>query len=326
MVDYHSTKLFAIGGMTDSGGLNPGTKYFGTPSNKVWVREGNGQWAHAGDLLVPRVNFETVLNKESIFVFCGFNGKAATTQIEIFHIDTGETSKCSFRLPLGVVGTSVAWHGDDILTIGGERLESKSTAVMKLDFQNKNILSLRDLIKPRDNSILIPMAHDEVLAIGGSGSTDAEIRKWCDHLQDYRWFDCTKKIKNISTALGGKPDEYSSVLTTFCVSASDEDNFPSLNPDSNFIFGNELSPFLLEITKDLGVNFYPAPMRLQQKTGQVAFRADSDTIFFIAGTDSTYTLLSKKTFRFSISGRCVDQIGNLEEGRYNFAIQRLGVS
>lgn len=61
----------------------------------------------------------------------------------MFDVKTGELNQADFRLPLGVFGCSLAWHGDDILMIGGERLGERSTAVMKLDFKEKNILSMR---------------------------------------------------------------------------------------------------------------------------------------------------------------------------------------
>ena len=122
-----------------------------------------------------------------------------------------------------------------------------------------------------------------------------------------------------------KPTEYNAVLNTFCVSGSDEDNFPALSTESNFVFGNELSPFLMEFTEGMEVNFYPAPMRLQQKTGQVAYRHSHNTMYFIGGTDTTYTFYSKKVFKFNISEKEVLPCANMKVGKAGFCIARFEV-
>jgi hypothetical protein len=271
-------------------------------------------------LMKPRYDFKTVLNGENIFIFCGDSGdgKPATTQIEIFNVKNYSITIAEYRLPLGVSAPSMAWHGDDILLIGGNRcgVETGSTAVMKMDFKEKNILSLRDLGIPRANAIVIPVEHDRVVAIAGAKSkASSEERYWCPDLLDYIWKDCSSKINGDTKEIMEKPSEYSAVLKTFCVSGSKVDLFPALSPESNFIFGNELSPFLLEFTDELNINFYPAPMRLQQKTGQLAFRYSHDIMYFIGGTDMTYTFYSKKVFKFDIKNREVVQSNNLLEAR-----------
>jgi len=81
-------------------------------------------------------------------------------------------------------------------------------------------------------------------------------------LLDYIWTDCTSKVRGNITEILEKPTEYNAVLTTFCVTGGNEDNFPQLSEKSKFVFGNELSPFLMEFTENMEVNFYPAPMRL----------------------------------------------------------------
>ena len=173
-----------------------------------------------------------------------------TTQIEIFNVKTNKIQMAEYRLPLGVSGCSMAWHGDDVLLVGGNRCGSKngSKEVMKLDFVEKNILALRDLHQERVNAIVIPIEHDRILAVAGSkDGAKAEERYWEPELMDYVWRD----FNNITGDLGEileKPSEYSHVMTTFCVGGNDSDRFPKLNTNSNFTFGNELSPWILEFT------------------------------------------------------------------------------
>jgi hypothetical protein len=282
-------------------------------------------------LMKPRYDFKTVLNGENIFIFCGDSGdgKPATTQIEIFNVKNFSIQIAEYRMPLGVSAPSMAWHGDDILLIGGNRCgtDDGSCEVVKIDFKEKNILSLRDLHTKRSNAIVIPIEHDRIAAIAGAKSkASSEERFWCPDQLDYVWADCTSKIKGDTKEIMEKPSEYSAVLRTFCVSGSDLDLFPELDPNSNFVFGNELSPFMMEFTREMKVNFYPAPMRLQQKTGQLAYRFSHDIMYFVGGTDTTYTFYSKKVFKFDIRKREVTQSGNLIESRTMFCLVPFEVS
>lgn len=155
--------MFLLGGMIakqdgDAGPL-PGTVV------DTIYKYSEGNWELVPTRLKkPRQDFECVLNGDNIFVFCGNagDGKPPTTQIEIFNVKTFQLSMAEFRLPLGVSGCSLAWHGDDVLLIGGNRCgtEDGSTAVMKIDFKEKNILSLRDLQTKRASAIVIPIEHD----------------------------------------------------------------------------------------------------------------------------------------------------------------------
>lgn len=170
---------------------------------------------------------------------------------------------------------------------------------------------------------MIPVAHDEMIALGGDENKTAEIRIWNKKIQDYVWTDVTKKIKGMENI--GKPIEYNSVVPTYCISSLDDDNMPDFPSTSNFIFGNELMPFMMEITFQHLIKFFPAPMRFQQKTGQIGYRVDKDIIIFLGGCDATMTLVSKKAFRYSITDKTVARMGNLETGRYFSTVCQLGV-
>lgn len=321
LVQTADKQLYILGGLTEkqAGDKDEGP---GTVVGEIYVQEGDA-WNHVATLPKPRTNFEVVASKTKLFVFAGSSGggKGPSTQIDIFDTATKQITQAEFRLPLGVIGASLAWHGDNVLIIGGERAGKPSTGVMMLDFNDKTILSVRDLQKPRANTIIVPTAIDEILAIGGSGERTVEKRSWDKNEHDYVWQDCTSDVKGLDVL--GNPNEYNSVTVTYEVSASEVDNFPALNPKSNFIFGNELSPFLLEFTEDMEVAYYPAPMRLQQKTGQMAWRKDYNTIFFVGGCDATYTYYSKKVYKFDIPGKKVERVANLSTGRTGFGICEL---
>lgn len=287
LIDFHMSAVYLIGGIKSNGqppideGKTEGMTadelvdhkfkcdYQGEVVKTVYKLERHAeQWVEVCQLRKPRCDLEALMIGEKIFIYAGYNGfvkgrALCTTEIEIFDIESGTTSAAEYRLPLGVCGTSVTWHGEDILMIGGKRQGQKSTAVMKLDFVNKTILSLRDLSEDRSNSITIPIKFDEVLVLGGAGAGSkktAEKRTWNSHIQDY-------KFTNIGTISGSEhvehPDEYSNVTKTFCINALDDDNFPAYDLNSNFLFGNEEMPFLMEITGDMKIEFYPAPLRLQ---------------------------------------------------------------
>ena len=105
------------------------------------------------------------------------------------------------------------------------------------------------------------VAHDEIIALGGDKKKTAELRSWNRYLGDYSWTDCTKQIKGLEKI--GRPTEYIAVEPTFVINALDDDNMPIFETSSNFIFGNELQPFMMEVTKSHMVKFYPAPMKFQ---------------------------------------------------------------
>jgi hypothetical protein len=121
----------------------------------------------------------------------------------------------------------------------------------------------------------------------------------------------------------GNPNEYNVVTVTFEVSGGDDDEFPDFSPESHFIFGNELSPFLMEFTDKMEFRFFPAPMRLQQKTGQTAFRVGHNTIYFVGGCDTTYSLFSKKFYKLNLATKQVSELDKISKGRTGFALTQL---
>jgi hypothetical protein len=181
-----------------------------------------------------------------IFGGIGSDGEACTA-IELFDTVNHTVTKAEYRLPLGVSGCRLARHADDILMIGGERLQKRSNGVVKIDFKHNNILNLREMRKKRTGAIVLDVSHDEIIVLGGDKEKSAEIRSWNKYLEDYSWSDCTDKIKNLE--LIGRPTEYISVEPTYVINASNDDKLPVFETSSNFIFGNEMMPFMMEITK-----------------------------------------------------------------------------
>lgn len=82
----------------------------------------------------------------------------------------------------------------------------------------------------------------------------------------------------------------------------------------------------MEFTEEMKVNVYPAPLRLQQKTGQVAYRHSHNTMYFIGGTETTFTFYSKKVFKYDIEQKKVSQINNLQVARAGFCTVKMRVS
>lgn len=112
-------------------------------------------------LITPRTDFQAVLKQENVIIFGGYGSdEICTSLIEIFNTRTKQVSKAEYRLPLGVCSAKLAWHGRDLILIGGERLGRPSGSVIKLDFDEKSILSLRDLGSKRVAPIALEVAHD----------------------------------------------------------------------------------------------------------------------------------------------------------------------
>lgn len=326
LVQSKDGKIYCIGGLYEKQAGDNDNSFPGTISSDIWmfcpVEE---KWSKVDAVLPkPRTNFECILNGTNIFIFAGDSGggKGPSTQIDIFDTATNKISQASFRLPLGVSGASLAFFNQDVLIIGGDRMGKPSTGVMKLDFKDQTILSLRDLEKPRSNAVIINTTYDEMIAIGGSTERTVERRHWCPKNSDYIWSDFTSEVTGME--LLGNPNEYNVIGSTFEISGSFDDPSNNMSPESNFIFGNELSPFMLEFNEKMQVSFFSAPLNLQQKTGQYAFRRDHNRIIFIGGTDSTFSVYSKKTFELNISQSSVNDIGRMGVARTGFSVVQSG--
>lgn len=164
----------------------------------------------------------------------------------------------------------------------------------------------------RDFPLVIPTKIDEVVVFGGGNHKDAEIRSWDEKLGDY----CFKKVEIKGQELIESANSYKSALPTFMDIVPTKNSFPKISADSRLIFGNEIDCFFIELTKDLGFNFYKSPMTLQQKTGQNSVRADKNTIYLAGGTDTSRTKISSKTYKFSFGSNEVTELAKLNLGRY----------
>ncbi len=271
-------------------------------------------WEKFADLAMPRKSANVAVTMGNIFVFGGYNGKGLrTTQIETVDLKTKEVKVQKYRLPLGVEGARLCWHGDDILMIGGKRTGNAPDAnVLLLDLEKKSIISMRDLASPRDFPVVIPTALDEVVVIGGGGLKTCEKRSWNSELQDYEF----KPIQIPGVELMDDPKNYDTALPSFVNNHPDDDVFPDIHIENKIIFGNEIDCFLIEVPQNLIPHFYQSPMRLQQKTGQRSIRSDPNTIYLVGGTDTARSKISSKAYKFFIRSKEIVELGKLTQGRY----------
>lgn len=116
--------------------------------NSIYLSKSGAAWEEVGQMSFPRTNCHVVLNGSKLFIFGGNNGLRNgspffTTKIEIFDTKDKSLKAASYRLPLGVEGSGLAWQGDRVLLVGGKRMGEPSTGVLLLNFEEKSILSLR---------------------------------------------------------------------------------------------------------------------------------------------------------------------------------------
>lgn len=278
----------------------------------------NGQpaakWELHCKLPLKRMNANLCVVGDWLFVFGGYSGSGnRSTQIDRVQISVGNATKAAYRLPLGVDGARLAWHGDHILFIGGKRVGERPDAnVMLLDFENKACLSVRDLNAARDFAVILPTKKDELIVCGGSNNTTAERRLWCPETNDYVFRGHFLEGQNLIE----NPTHYSSALPTFCDDNPNTERWPRLDPKNAFIFGNEVDCFLVEISDNLKPYIYFAPLLLQQKNGQVALRFNQSTLYFIGGTDITRTRISSKSYKLNLDNYTVEELGKLNVGRF----------
>lgn len=305
-------ELYAIGGET----IGPDPECILSDVYKLSIRGGQvaPQWEKVCDLAMPRRSALVAVTQGTIFVFGGYNGKGLrTTQIETIDINTKQIKVQPYRLPLGVEGARLCWHGDDILMIGGRRIGDKPDGnVLLLDLEKKAAISMRDLISPRDFPLVIPTGLDEVVVIGGGGLKTCEKRSWNDDLMDYEFKPCSVE----GAELIDDPSNYDTALPSFVNTHADHDVFPDINPEHKIIFGNEIDCFLVEFPHSLVPYFYPSPLRLQQKTGQVSIRSDPNTIYLVGGTDCSRSKISSKCYKMFIRSKEIIELAKLNHPRY----------
>lgn len=310
LVEYNGM-LVAIGGETE--GNDPESI-----SKKIYTLKIEGgigaAWEHHSDLPIARRSANVVVTPNNFIVFGGYSGKTLrSTQIDIVDVAAKSAKQAPYRLPLGVEGARLAWHGDYVLLIGGKRAgDAADNNVLLLDFERKAILSTRDLNEGRDFPIVVPVAEDEVVVIGGGKLKTAEHRAWCTQTNDYVF----KPITIEGTELLEDPSHYNAALTTFLDDIPDSAKIPTIDTKNNIIFGNEIDCFLIEFPQDLVPYFYFSPLKLQQKTGQSSLRFDARTIYMCAGTDTTRTKISVKTYKFFLDTKEIVELAKMNVPRY----------
>jgi Kelch motif len=310
LVEYQGL-LVAIGGETD--GQDPDCI-----SKKIYTLKIEGgigtAWEHHSDLPIGRRSANVVVTPNNFIVFGGYSGKGLrSTQIDIVEVSAKSAKQAPYRIPLGVEGARLAWHGDYILLIGGKRTgDNPDNNVLLLDFERKAILSTRDLNQGRDFPVTVPVAEDEVVVIGGGKLKNAEHRSWCEQTHDYVF----KPITIEGAELLEDPSHYNAALPTFLDDIPDAAKIPTIDLKNNIIFGNEIDCFLIEFPQDLVPYFYFSPLKLQQKTGQSSLRFDARTVYMCAGTDTTRTKISVKTYKFYLDTKEIIELAKMNVARY----------
>lgn len=134
--------LYAIGGETE--GQDPDSIIKDVYKLKIAPEVGTA-WEKVCDLPMARRSANVMVANGTIYVFGGASpNKLRSTQIDTVNTKTSVAAQADYRLPLGVEGARMCWYGDDILLIGGKRLEEKPDAnVLVIDFEKSAIMSMR---------------------------------------------------------------------------------------------------------------------------------------------------------------------------------------
>jgi hypothetical protein len=139
---YYEGYLYSLGGETD--GADPDCILTDVYKLKLKPEVGTA-WEKVGDLPIKRRSANVMIANGSIYVFGGYSGSGnRSTQIDVVNTKDGSCKQEPYRLPLGVEGARMCWHGDDLLLIGGKRIgETADANVVQLDFEKRAILSVR---------------------------------------------------------------------------------------------------------------------------------------------------------------------------------------
>ncbi len=140
---YYENNLYSIGGDTE--GSDPKENVIKDVYKLQIMPEVGKAWEKVCDLPMQRRAANVMVASGSIYVFGGYSGGGLrSTQIDVVDLKTKTAKAETYRLPLGVEGARQCWFGDDILLIGGKRLDEQNDAnVLQVDFLKTAIMSLR---------------------------------------------------------------------------------------------------------------------------------------------------------------------------------------
>lgn len=141
---YFNGVLYAVGGETTAAGSESESILPDVWSLRLAGSVGS-EWEKVCDLPIRRRSANVVVANNQIYVFGGYSGdKLRSTQIDRIDINTKQAFKEDYRLPFGVEGARLCWHGDKILMIGGKRFKDRPDSnVLLLNFKKKWIMSMR---------------------------------------------------------------------------------------------------------------------------------------------------------------------------------------
>ena len=100
---------------------------------------------------------------------------------------------------------------------------------------------------------------------------------------------------------------------------------PQLNPYSNWLFGTDTQPTMIEIDQDKFVTTHPVPMNIHMRQYQGIVKISYNAIVFCGGVNSARLRVSKKCIIYDMQNQVVSRVGNLEIRRYNFGAIYHGV-
>lgn len=142
---FYNGTLYSIGGDTDPSDTKEKENVMKEVYKLQITPEVGKAWEKVCDLPLKRRAANVMVASDCIYVFGGYSGGGLrSTQIDIVDLKTKTARTEVYRLPLGVEGARQCWFGDDILLIGGKRLDDKNDAnVLQVDFLKTAIMSLR---------------------------------------------------------------------------------------------------------------------------------------------------------------------------------------
>jgi hypothetical protein len=100
---------------------------------------------------------------------------------------------------------------------------------------------------------------------------------------------------------------------------------PPLNPYSNYLFGTDLQPVILEISPDREVFSHAVPMNLHMRQYQGIVRLSPRLVLFAGGVNSARLRVSNKTLLYDMTTQVIKRVGNLNTRRYNCGVVFMNV-
>ena len=304
---HHNMCIFALGGRNDKPEPNL------TMSDCEYYSLKMEQWFPLPKLNKSRCNHATLLYRNQVYVFGGYSSHyRRTTKIERQSEGLDYWEILPLRLFQGVdVFSFFPLSEDQFIMVGGNMAGSLTKGTYLINLQQGTVRNLAPMTTFRKQMVSCLSFTRKFYVLTDTAESQ---NSWADG-----WKICT--VDNMKHFL---PDFYKNFNATMANPILHHTEYPtelpSLNHESNYLFGTDLQPVIIEITKNKECFTHAVPMNLHMRQYQGIIRMSPNLVLFTGGVNSARLRVSNKTLIYDMTAnQSIRKVEKMVQRRYNFA-------